>query len=146
MAFSRKEVSRTHLVFFQKRRFQGFMSEILRVISFLGEKFFFATPLGQHNFLGFSDILFIFILSSLYTFQNNSNYSSTSKIQEVIKLYNLGDKCFETDFSSAQSTRYLQHCVNYARTYVRMRQKTDSSTISGTVGYTISCPIRLCKE
>ena len=35
---------------FQKRRFQGFICEILRMIGLLGEKFTFSTPLGQPNF------------------------------------------------------------------------------------------------
>ena len=39
----------THIVF-QKRRFQGFICEILRMIGLLGEKFTFSTPLGQPNF------------------------------------------------------------------------------------------------
>ena len=30
----------------------------------------------------------------------NAHYGSTSNIREVIKLYNLGDKTFETDFNS----------------------------------------------
>ena len=36
----------------------------------------------------------------LITFQNNLNYASTSNIREVMKFYNLGNKTFETDFTS----------------------------------------------
>ena len=63
------------------------MSEILRVVGLLGEKFPFSTPLGQTK-----------IFRSLRTFQNNLNYASTSNIPEVIKFYNLGEKTFATDF------------------------------------------------
>ena len=50
LTFTRNEVRGTHLVFFQKRRFQGFISDILRMVGLLGEKFTFSTPLGQPNF------------------------------------------------------------------------------------------------
>ena len=55
----------THLVFFQKMRFQNFISEILRVVhvGLLGEKFTFSTPLGQPKFPGVSDSQFISMLS-----------------------------------------------------------------------------------
>ena len=49
LTFTRNEVRGTHLVF-QKRRFQGFISEILRMVGLLGEKFTFSTPLGQPGF------------------------------------------------------------------------------------------------
>ena len=45
VTFTRNEVRGTYLVF-QKRRFQGFISEILRVIGPLGEKFTFLNSLG----------------------------------------------------------------------------------------------------
>ena len=48
---------------FQKRRFQGFISEILRMAGLLGENLFFLTPLGQPKFQQFSDFLCIFMLS-----------------------------------------------------------------------------------
>ena len=60
--FHMKRGKRTHLVF-SKRRFQGFVSEILRVVGLLGEKYFFSTPLGHQKFLGISDSLFILMLS-----------------------------------------------------------------------------------
>ena len=40
VTFTRNEVRGTYLVF-QKRRFQGFISEILKVVGPLGEKFAF---------------------------------------------------------------------------------------------------------
>ena len=48
---------------FQKRRFQGFISEILRAVGLLGEKVTFSTPLGQPKFPGVSNFLFILMLS-----------------------------------------------------------------------------------
>ena len=98
MTFTRNEVRGTHLVF-EKRRFQCFISEILRVVGLLGEKFTFFNSLGttkisrslKHN-------VYINVVL-LINFQNNLNYTSTSDIREVIKFYNLGDKTFETDFS-----------------------------------------------
>ena len=45
-----------HLIF-SKMRFQGFISEILRVVGPLGEKFIFLTPLGQPKFPGVLDFL-----------------------------------------------------------------------------------------
>ena len=46
VTFTRNEVRGTYLVFFQKRRFQGFISENLRVVGPLGEKFTFLNTLG----------------------------------------------------------------------------------------------------
>ena len=45
VTFTWNEVRGTYLVF-QKRRFQGFISEILRVVGPLGEKFTFLNSLG----------------------------------------------------------------------------------------------------
>ena len=45
VTFTRNEIRGTHL-FSQKRRFQGFISEILRVVGLLGEKFTFLNYLG----------------------------------------------------------------------------------------------------
>ena len=61
VTFTRNEVRGTQLVF-RKRRFQGFISEILRVLS-PGEKLIFSTPLGQPKFKGVSDFLCILMLS-----------------------------------------------------------------------------------
>ena len=79
-------------------RFQGFIFKILRVIGLLGEKFTFFKSLGTTKIsrsLRFSVYTNVVLL---ITFQDNLNYASTSNIREVIKLYNLGDKTFETDF------------------------------------------------
>ena len=61
VTFTRNEVRRTYLVF-QKRRFQGFTSEILRVVGPLGEKFTYLNSLGTTKFPGVSDFLFILML------------------------------------------------------------------------------------
>ena len=45
MTFTRNKVKGTHLVF-QKRRFQSFISESLRVVGLLGEKFTFFNSFG----------------------------------------------------------------------------------------------------
>ena len=45
VTFTQHEVRRTHLVF-QKKKFQGFISEILRVTSLLGEKLNYASTLN----------------------------------------------------------------------------------------------------
>ena len=45
--FHRKLGKRDTLNFFQKRRFQGFISEMLRVVSLLGETFTFFNSLGK---------------------------------------------------------------------------------------------------
>ena len=60
--FHTSEVRGTHLIF-QRRRFKGFIPEILRVVDLMGEKFTFSTPLGQPKFPGVSDFLFILMLS-----------------------------------------------------------------------------------
>ena len=44
--------------------------------------------------------LFILKLSFSKSFHNTLNCASTANIGEVTKFYNLGDKTFETDFSS----------------------------------------------
>ena len=75
------------------------MYEILRVVSLLGEKFFF------FNFAGANKISRSFKLSVyinvvlLIIFPEHLNYASTSNIRTGIKFYNLGNKSFETDFN-----------------------------------------------
>ena len=44
---------------FSERRFQGFVSEILRVVGLLREKYFFSTHLGHPKFPGMSDSVYI---------------------------------------------------------------------------------------
>ena len=103
VTFSQNEVRGIHLVF-QKRRFQGFRSEILRMVGLLGEKFTFFNSLGTTKFPGVSKlsvyINVVLLINFPTTVQQTLNYASTSNIREVIKFYNLGDKTFETDFSS----------------------------------------------
>ena len=42
-------------------------------------------------------------------FHNTLNYASTANIEEVMKLYNLGHKTFEADFSSLyRQVRYIK--------------------------------------
>ena len=85
---------------FLNKRTQGFISEILRMVSLLGEKFIFSTPLGLPEFYEFVNFLFIFILCpSTKAFQNILNYASTSNNREVMKFYNLDNKSFETDIN-----------------------------------------------
>ena len=57
VTFTRNKIRGAHLVSFRKRRFQGFISEMLRVVGLLGEKFTFSTPLGQPKFPEVSDLL-----------------------------------------------------------------------------------------
>ena len=82
--------------FFEKRKFQDFTSEILTMVTLLGEKF---------NFLC------IFMLSVPLTFQNNVNYASTLNIREVRKFYDLGNKSFETDFNYSYKLDSDNLCV-----------------------------------
>ena len=63
VTLTRNEIRGTHLVFFQKRRFQGSISEISRVVGLLGEKFTFFKSLWTTKFPGVSDFLFILMLT-----------------------------------------------------------------------------------
>ena len=65
----------------------------------LGKTLIFLSPLGSLKFYNFLSFLFILKLSYAKPVHNTLNYASTTNIEEVIKLYNLGDKTFETDFS-----------------------------------------------
>ena len=67
------------------------MSEILRVVGLLGEKFTFFNSLGTTKISrNLKRSVYVNVVL-LKTFQNNFNYASTSNIREVIKFYNLGD-------------------------------------------------------
>ena len=70
----------------------------------LGKNLNFFVSLGIAEILGFSElkieILFILKLSYSKPFHNTLNYASTANIEEVIKFYNVGDKTFDTDFST----------------------------------------------
>ena len=64
VTFTRNEVCGTHLVF-QKKRFQGFISEILKMVrvSLLGEKFIFLKLPWDNQISTISTILCILTLS-----------------------------------------------------------------------------------
>ena len=93
------------LSFFRKRRFQGFISEILRVVRLLGEKFTFL------NFLGTTKIsrnLRISVYVNVVLLINRPEQFELCfyfKYSRIL-IYNLGDKTFETDFRSDQMFRY----------------------------------------
>ena len=94
VTFTRNEVRGTHLVF-SKRRFQGFISEILRVIGSLGEKFTFLNSHGTTKISRSLRLSFYINVVLLINFPEQFlNYSSTSNIEEVMKYYNLGHKNF----------------------------------------------------
>ena len=62
--FHTKSGKRDTLSFYKRGDLiQGFISEILRVVGLLREKFTFSNPLGQPKFPGVSDLLFILMLS-----------------------------------------------------------------------------------
>ena len=66
----------------------------------LGKSLDFLSPLGSLKFSDFLSFLFMLKLSYSKPFHNTLNYNSTANIEEVMKFYNLGDKTFETYFSS----------------------------------------------
>ena len=65
-----------------------------------GKILIFLSPLGSLKFQDFLSFLFILKLSNAKPFHNTLNYASTANIDEVMKFYNLGDKTFETDFTT----------------------------------------------
>ena len=65
----------------------------------LGKNLNFFVSLGIAEILGFSELSVYTDVVLLKTFPQHFNYASTANIEEVVKLYNLGDKTFETDFS-----------------------------------------------
>ena len=103
MTFTRNEARGTHLVF-QKRRFQGFISEILRVVRLLGEKFTFFNSLGTTK-ISMSLGLPVYInVVLLINFPEQFKLFFYFKYSRSYKFYNLGDKTFETGFSILIST------------------------------------------
>ena len=90
-----------HTQFSQKMRFQGFISEILRMVSLLGQKFiFFKNSLGKTKILTiFKPSVYIHGVLPI-NFLEQFELCSYLIIREVIKFYNLGHKKFETDFST----------------------------------------------
>ena len=71
-----------HTWFFQKRRFQDFTFEILRMVSLLGEEFIFSTPLGQQNFQNFQTF-------SIYSCCPPRSLSRTISIMLLVSPYSL---------------------------------------------------------
>ena len=109
VTFTRNEVRGTHLVYSQKQRFQGFISEILRVVGLLGEKFiFFFNSLGTTKISRSLRLSVCINVVLLINFPEQFNYASISNIREVIKFYNLGDKTFETDFKNVWSLPFTK--------------------------------------
>ena len=80
----------------------------------------FLSPLGSLNFRDFLSCLFILKLSYSKPFYNTLNYASTANIEEVMKLYNLGDKTFETDFSSKVLTSRCPMCEDQLDTQIHL--------------------------
>ena len=66
----------------------------------LGENLHFFVSFGMPEILGFSELSVILKLSYSKPFHNTLNYASTANIEEVMKIYNLRHKTFETDFNS----------------------------------------------
>ena len=61
--------------------------------------------------------MFILELSYSKPFHNTFNYASTANVKEVMKLYNLGDNTFETDFRIQCHRKHeiVQIGLNYGR-------------------------------
>ena len=86
---------------------------------------------GIVEFDDFLSFQFILKLSYSKPFHNILNYASATNIEEVMKLYNSGDKTFETDFS--QNGREcvirlvsLPHSVTFNRDKSIMLQRNKS--------------------
>ena len=65
----------------------------------LGENLNILVFLGIAEIFGFSDLSVYTEIGLLKPFHKALNYASTANIEEVMKLYNPGDKTFEADFS-----------------------------------------------
>ena len=80
------------------KKFQGFISEILRMVRLLGEKLTFFNCHGTTK-ISKSLTLSVYInVVLLINFPEQFELCFYSNIREVIKFYNLGDKTFEKDF------------------------------------------------
>ena len=64
-----------------------------------GENPICLSSLGSMKFQDFLNFLFILKFPYSRPFCNTLDYASIANIEEVMKLYNLDDKTFETDFS-----------------------------------------------
>ena len=72
---------------------------MLRMVSLMGEKFFFSNSLGTTKISTSFKLSVYTRVVLLINFPEQFNYASTSNIGEVMKFYNLGNKTFETGFS-----------------------------------------------
>ena len=90
MVFTRNEIGGTHLIF-QNKRFQGFISEILRAVSLLGEKFIFFNSFGTTEISRILKLSVYFHVVLLKSFpeQFSVKNHSVPNIREVIKFYNI---------------------------------------------------------
>ena len=70
------------------------------MVGLLGEKFTFFNSLGTTRISRGLRLSVYINVDLLINFPEQLDYASTSNIREGIKFYNLGDKTFETDFSS----------------------------------------------
>ena len=74
---------------FQKKRFQGFIYENLRVVGPLGEKFLYFTCLGTN---GISPISVHIPVSLLENFREQFELCFYSKYSKSYRFYNIDDK------------------------------------------------------
>ena len=101
---------------------RGFRYKILDHVLPLWKNLNFLSPLGSLKFYDFLSFLFILKLSYSKPFHNTLNYASTANIEEAMRLYNLDDKTFETDFSknkcvSVLSSRNFYAPMNFDKAY-----------------------------
>ena len=75
-----------------------------------GGKLHFFVSLGIAEVLKIVNVLFIFRLPFSGCFWNSLNYTFTPNIREVMKVSNLDDHSFETDFKVLQNVSHI-HCI-----------------------------------
>ena len=77
----------------------------------LGNKPHLLSSLGLLRFQGLPGFLFLLKLSYSKCFYSTLNYVSAANIQEVMKVYNVGNKTFKTGFRTGQQlyTKEAQH-------------------------------------
>ena len=90
-------ISKTPLVMGYRPTYILYSHEILSLADPLGELTLLLN-IGITKFQEFSNFLFIFKLYFFKTFWNNLNSCSTSNIQEILKVFKLVAKNFESDF------------------------------------------------
>ena len=87
----------TFSFFFQKRGFQYFISEILRALSLLGETFTFFNSFGTTKISKSLRLSVNINVVLLINFPEQFESCFYFKYSKSYKIYNLGDKTFETD-------------------------------------------------